>query len=175
MKQRAVIYALAGLAFAVLSACSGTETEPDLPPLSAEEISAARLWERITQETDYQQYAFWPGHEDERPGQSPHGVIHRITVNRTLLESLPRADSTAPAGSIVVKDNLDAAGELTAVSVMAKIDGFAPESGDWFWGQFAPDGTVLAAGAVASCIACHQGVASNDYVIVQKLNSIPSR
>ena len=159
----------------VIVSCTGVETEPLLDPIAAADISAQSLWERITEESDYTEYSFWPGHEGEKPGQSPHGVVHRIYVNRTLLEGLPAADARAPDGSIVVKDNLNAARELVAITVMAKVEGYAPETGDWFWARYAPDGTVQAAGAIASCIVCHQGVASNDYVIVQQLNAPVAR
>ena len=59
--------------------------EPLLPPLAATEISGARLWQRITTESDFDRWAFWPGHEGMRPGQSPHG---RCLVNGTLVFSI---------------------------------------------------------------------------------------
>jgi len=156
--------------FGIVS-CSTGETEPNLDPLKASEISPERLWQRITEESNYTQYAYWPGHEGEQPGQSPHGVIHRIHVNRTLLEALPVADSRAPVGSLIVKENLNAAHELYSITVMAKVDGYDPEHDDWYWAYFFPDGSVRVAGSPAGCITCHSGVASNDYVIVQRLNA----
>lgn len=155
----------------LLSSYLPAADEPLLEPLEASEISSEGLWQRITEESDYSSYAFWPGHEGELPGQAPHGVLHRIYVNRTLLEALPAADRMVPAGSIIVKDNLDASRNLLSITVMAKIDGFDPENGDWYWAAYNPDGTTRAAGALESCISCHEGLKSNDYVIVRQLDS----
>ena len=99
---------------ALMVSCDRPQPEPDLPPLTVGEISADALWSRISVESDYADYSFWPGHEGENPGQSPHGPVHRIYVNRTLLESLPAASRIAPNGSVIVKDNLNAARELEA-------------------------------------------------------------
>lgn len=154
-----------------LVGCSPAADEPLLEPLGAEGITTEMLWERITAESDYTNYAFWPGHEGERPGQSPHGVLHRIYVNRTLLEALPAADKMAPAGSIIVKDSMDASGNLLNVTVMAKIEGYSPENGDWYWAMYAPDGMARAGGTLQGCISCHEGLKSNDYVIVRQLDA----
>ena len=54
---------------------------------------------------------------------------------------------------------------------MAKVNGYASESGDWFWASYAPDGTTRVAGLVGGCISCHEGVVSNDYVIVRQLDA----
>lgn len=151
--------------------CSRSAPEPVLPPLEVSEISAQALWDRITVESNYREYSYWPGHEGERPGQSPHGPVHRIYVNRTLLDALPIADRIAPAGSIIVKDNLNSARELNAITVMAKVEGFDPEHDDWFWASYGPDGTPRGAGALDGCIACHDGVSANDYVIVRLLDA----
>lgn len=154
----------------LLAGCTGSAPEPELPPLTVEEISAESLWDRITVESEYTNYGFWPGHEGELPGQSPHGVIHRIYVNRTLLDSLPIRSRVAPDGAIIVKDNLNASRELEGITVMAKVAGYAPESGDWFWASYEPDGTAVTSGAVTGCISCHAGVVSNDYIIVRELD-----
>jgi hypothetical protein len=153
----------------MLSACSHTE-EPRLEPLGAEEITGERLWRRITQESDYTQYAYWPGHEGERPGQSPHGRFHKIYINRTLRESLPVADRTAPAGAVIVKLNLNERHEEGRLAVMAKVQGYYPEYGDWFWALYEPDGTVVREGTVSGCVMCHEGMKDNDYVIVRDLD-----
>jgi cytochrome P460 len=155
----------------VLASCERSVPEPDLPPLSAETISAEVLWDRIAVESDYTDYGFWPGHEGDSPGQSPHGAFHRIYVNRTLLSALPIANRTAPNGTLIVKDNLNSAREIDSITVMAKIDGFDPENGDWYWAKYGPDGSVQAAGALAGCITCHAGVAANDYVILRRLDA----
>jgi hypothetical protein len=154
--------------FLVLISCQ-TEEEPIFSALSADEINGELVWDRITQDFSYRDYSFWPGHQGVRAGQAPHGALHRIYVNRTLLDALPVADSTAPDGSIIVKDNLTANRELDGVTVMVKAKGYNPEAGDWFWAKYGPDGEVQVEGTPNGCITCHEGVKNNDYVIVQRL------
>ncbi|SDY64872.1 cytochrome P460 family protein [Citreimonas salinaria] len=50
-------------------------------------------------------------------------------------------------------------------------EGYAPDSADWFWAKFMPDGTVATtpdgmsmAGQVAPCISCHQPADGEDFV-----------
>jgi hypothetical protein len=47
---------------------------------------------------------------------------------------------------------------------MVKVPGYAPDTGDWFWGRFAADGSLLAAGSPQGCVACHAQVQDNDWV-----------
>lgn len=157
------------LCFAIVVWMGGcTEPEPLLPPLTREEISGTRLWERFTEESDYTAYGQWPGHEGKQPGQSPHGVTHRVFANNRLFSALPTDE--APEGTLLVKENYNAADELIDLTVMAKVKGFDPENGDWFWAAYGPDGSVKAEGSPAMCLSCHSGMKGNDYVIVQPLD-----
>jgi hypothetical protein len=45
---------------------------------------------------------------------------------------------------------------------MYKVPGYNSEHHDWFWGQFAPDGKVMAAGRVPLCFQCHDVAAQYD-------------
>jgi hypothetical protein len=55
-------------------------------------------------------------------------------------------------------------GERKLVWLMQKRKpGYDPENGNWWYATVAADGTVMNAGKVAACIACHTG-ADNDYV-----------
>ena len=157
------------LLMVVLSGCRENE-EPLLAPLTSIEISGEVLWERIAQTFDYHSYSYWPGHKGVREGQAPHGPFHSIYINRTLRESLPDSDAIAEIGSIIVKDSLNASRELTSITVMVKVDGYDPDNGDWFWAKYSPVGTVQAEGSPKGCIACHAGMAHNDYIIVKRLD-----
>lgn len=157
-------------AFLTVSCEGRAVEEPELPALSGSKIDGARLWERITNESDYGSYAEWPGHEGLRPGQSPHGAWHVVRVNRTLREALPSSDAMAPAGSIIVKENYSADKTLAKITVMAKAPGFNTDNGDWFWASYDPDGTVSAEGSLNGCITCHEGMKGNDYVIIRPLD-----
>jgi len=143
------------------------------PPLTAEEITGERLYERFTEEEDYRRYPYWPGHEGVQPGQSPHGDLHEVFIHPVLYEALPIKNKTAPDGSMVIKCNMNAQKEVVAFTVMVKVKGYNPEANDWFWAKIKKDGTVDAAGKVESCIECHSLLKNNDYLILYKLDRKP--
>lgn len=151
----------------------GQEEERLVEPLSVDEISGERLWQRITEDTDYRNYGFWPGHEGYSPGQAPHGPVHRIFVNEPLLSELPIDPPVAPDGSIIVKENRQGDRSLTGYTVMAKVEGYTEAPAEWFWARYEPDGSILAEGAVGGCISCHGGVQDNDFIIVYPLDLPP--
>ena len=153
-----------------LAGCAKKEVEVRLPPLTADKITGDVLWNRIENESNWDSWGHWPGLDGLVAGQSPHGKFHEIYVNAPLLEAIPIASKIAPDGSIIVKENFDANKNPTNVTVMAKVKGYDPAHGDWFWARFFPDGKVDEAGKVASCIACHEGMKSNDYVIIHALD-----
>lgn len=156
----------------ILSTCS-KPVENLVDPLTTDEIDDAALWSRITVETDYKSYSFWPGHEDIQPGQSPHGVYHKIYINRALADALPIPDRISPVGTIIVKENLSSERVVDAITVMVKVKDYNPEAGDWFWAKFTPQGEVLAEGTPKGCVSCHEGMDGNDYIIVRMLDSDP--
>jgi len=151
----------------LISAC---KEEAQLTPLLSSEISGERLWERISVDSDYSDYSFWPAHEGINPGQAPHGVNHRIYINRDLKESLPIENRIAPFGTIIVKENMNVDLKVVKITVMAKVDGFNPDGGNWFWAAYSPEGEVQAEGTPKGCVTCHEGMKRNDYVIVRPLD-----
>lgn len=165
--RHAVLFAVL---LVVLVGCA-KEKEVVLPPLSASEITGERLWQRITVESDWDTYAHWPGQDGLIPGQSPHGKYHETYINAALASALPIASRTAPYGSIIVKENFTADRKLSNISVMAKVQGYDPEKGDWFWAKYDPKGKIAAAGKVAGCSDCHAGVKENDYIILWQLDA----
>lgn len=158
-----------------LSKCNERDSEPKLKLLQENEANAKRLWERITKETTYTKYNYWPNHKGIKRGQSPHGAYHKIYINSTLYEKLPIANKIAPYGSYIVKENYSPEKDLLAITLMAKIKNYNPEHNDWFWAKYSPKGEILAKGKekdglINGCIKCHQGMSNNDYVIVYPLD-----
>lgn len=149
----------------LLLSCKRDE-ELNLSPLTIDSISGETLWDRITLENPYINYGYFNNQEGMLPGQSPHGVLHKIYVNRELLESIPVSE-TVPNGSIIIKENYTPDRELDKITVMAKIEGYNPEHNDWFWAAYSSEGEVLVEGTPGGCISCHQGMKSNDYIIVE--------
>ncbi len=126
---------------------------------------AAALWEYITKESPYKDWGFWDDHQDIQSGNSPHGPFHRVYVNETLL----KADGApVPYGAIQVKESFDSNKKPTALTVMYKVEGFNPESGDWFWARYTLDGKAGPAGKVQGCIGCHAVKEGNDYILVHE-------
>lgn len=148
--------------------CSKKE-EVLLPAINADNISGTVLWNRIFKESDYHTYSYMPGQEGLKPGQSPHGVLHKIFANKILLDGIPTKTDSVPYGSIIVKENYNSDEELDKLTVMVKVKGYNPEAGDWFWAALKTDGTVLAEGTPEGCLSCHSGVKSNDYIIVKDI------
>lgn len=150
--------------------CDKKGEEPRLEPLTSQEISGTRLWERISQDSSYKDYSEISGHEGIRPGQSPHGAWHRVYVNRDFTEALPVSDGTVPYGTIIIKENFTASKELDKLTVMAKVEGYSPENNDWFWAAVSPAGDILAEGTPGGCISCHSGRKDNDYIIIKNID-----
>ncbi|SKA72326.1 cytochrome P460 family protein [Desulfobaculum bizertense] len=130
------------------------------PPVSGP--SAENLWDKLD---GYAGWQGWPGHTGMHPGKSPHGAFHSIHVNALGLNA---RELPLPDGAIVVKANYNEEKRLTALTVMYKVDGYAPENGDWFYAKYAPDGTVQAEGQPSGCVGCHQAVADSDYLFLRK-------
>jgi len=165
------IFSIVMLMFFVIGlsiACQKNVTKP----LTADEVTGERVWQRIIKEENYKKYGAWPNHKGMQRGQSPHGIFHKAFVNSTLLNALPIKDIKAPNGSIIVKENYNSAKELKLITVMAKVEGYYPEEGDWFWGKYTPDGKVLAAGRLKKCAECHKSSfdVDNDFIVLHKID-----
>lgn len=164
------------LSIAIVISCREESNQKDVEPLTKDIITPERLWERITEETNYEKYKNWPNHKGLRRGQAPHGAFHEIFINDILYNSLPNKDKIAPYGSIIVKNNYSQEKEFGAVTIMAKIKDYDPEHNDWYWMKYSEDGKVLAKGKegqegiIEPCINCHRGKVENDYIIVKLLD-----
>lgn len=142
----------------------------DLESLGKDEINGEVLFNRITIEDNYKKYRYMPGSEGLNPGQSPHGVYHRIYANTMLLDSIPNSKKEAPNGSIIVKENYNLNKELDKITVVAKVKGYNPKDNDWFWVIYKPNGEVINEGKLTGCISCHSGMRDNDFIIVKELD-----
>ncbi len=129
---------------------------------------AQALWDYITQTSPYTQWDTWPDEafKGYLPSGAPHAKVVKIYVNDVGLSVASRFPGEMPEGTIIVKDNfkgetVDNPGELDAVTVMYKVEGYNPAGNDWFWAKIKPDGKVDAAGKPAGCIGCHLGIPAN--------------
>ena len=146
---------LAGLLAAVLAlaACGGT-SEPALPETTEASLLA------YLEEEDYQaNWSLWPDSTEKYPGEDPHGALLTIRMNDAAFNAV---GGTMPDGAIIVKDNHTPAGDLAAITVMYKQEGYDPDNGNWFWLKNTTDGSDDRAGMLGGCQDCH--VDGVDYV-----------
>ena len=139
------------------------------------EADGAALLAYITEIDPYTAWGAWPSTAELDfgaflPSEAVHGTVVRIFVNDIALNAAMAADfdGVLPPGSIVVKEGyggtLEDPGELTALTVQYKVEGFNPAANDWFW-LSAPGGAeVRAAGAVEGCVNCHANASATDYL-----------
>lgn len=109
-------------------------------------------------------------------GTEPHGAI--------LQTFWTEMEVGGQQGLVVVKRNFAPAGitidevannpaeNLDSVTVMfQREEGYAPDSGNWFWAKYLPDGSldqtpegVALAGRAAGCISCHADAEGDDFL-----------
>lgn len=156
------------------------EEEPGEPETAKEEPMeepsedvrhALQLWDEM------QGYTNWPQPErfqGWQPGKSPHGAVLKYYVNGTAVEN-----ATAD-GAIIVKENYSAESDdaLMSVTVMEKRAGYDPETKNWFYVKYSPDGEVMenpagkplagtvGKGGAKGCVPCHANAGGDDYLFM---------
>ncbi|MBU4275429.1 MAG: cytochrome P460 family protein [Proteobacteria bacterium] len=148
-----------GINLALAPALAAVGDGPMPPP------QAPALWDYITKTSPYTKWGQWPDYSGVRRSRSPHGPYNQVYVNQAALNS-----TKAPLnyGAIQVKATQTKDGKPKDVVVMYKAKGYSPETGDWFWAMYTPQGRPLAAGKLAECIRCHSAMSENDYVLVHQ-------
>lgn len=85
-----------------------------------------------------------------------HGPYVEIWYNQLAMEYLVAQSTSLPEGAALVhKAYAEDKTTLLTLTAMRKVDGFAPDHGDWFWGQFDDQNTELQSGDVKECAECH--------------------
>lgn len=107
----------------------------------------------------------------QRPISSAHGLADTIHVwaRSSDVESYEAASAGDPVdfaeGALIVKEQFDADGALSSLTVMYKgPQGYAPEAGDWWWGFFGADLSLQNGGRIGACIDCHQRAEASDWI-----------
>jgi len=159
----AVVLVLGAVTF---GACGGddgpTNPDSDLPAPNAQ-----ALLQYLGEEAYQTSWSLWPGTTAKGPVLDvldPHTPATSIYVNATAALALQLGQLSLPTGGIVVKENYSAEESLESITTMYKYPGFSPDFNDWFWLETDPNGAVLASGVVDSCIQCHGGALSTDYL-----------
>ncbi len=170
---------LVGLAL-LLAACSSSEspTATAEPTVALPGAAGVEVVEYVMDANPYQDWKTWPADEWNDFDQflksgEPHGKVVRIFVNDVALEAAAASGftGTLPPGSMVMKENYmgtdpNEPGELAALTIMYKVEGFNAEANDWFWVKAAGDGSAIdAEGAVGGCIGCHSQPNNRDFLL----------
>ena len=152
----------------------------DAPFCGAMDVNyAGKLWQAMLKSG----YVGRNGHMS-RPytGQHPHGAIldtisGKIRVDGQKLDVIVKRNYGGEGVSIASVAN-DPAKYLKAITVMLKRPGYDPETQDWYWAKFKPDGSLdtnpagmMLAGKVAKgkpkgCIACHTAAPGGDMMFL---------
>lgn len=152
------------------------KVEREIPDI---EKMAHELWNKMQSENYHVNWKMWPGKEACYEGKEPHGAFLTTYVNTAAHEVIMQKKEKMPPGAIIIKENYMPDKNIASITVMHKIEGFAPDAFDWFWVKFAPNGkvmteekdgkTITLAGKVAGCIECHGKQTSNDYIFTSPL------
>ena len=115
-------------------------------------------------------------------GQHPHGAIldtfeAQIAIDGKLHKIIVKRNYGGEGVSIATVSN-DPAKYLKAVTVMLKRPGYDPETQDWYWVKYKPDGSLhanpagmmlagkIAKGKPKGCIACHTAAPGGDMMFL---------
>lgn len=109
-------------------------------------------------------------------GAEPHGFVLEtlfadITVDGVTAPAIIKRNY-GPAGVDVDEVGNDPNAYLAAITVMYQRPGFNPDTNDWFWVKWLPDGTLdmagenQMAGNVGGCIGCHTNAPGGDWIFV---------
>jgi hypothetical protein len=139
-------------------------------PQTPDEFYASFWQHLVRKESPYNKWNSFPGKGDLHEAQSPHGDFVKTFVSKSALEK----PGTFPIGSIIVTENYDKDKKLRDITVMYRVKGTEPNTGDWYWLKYLPNGAIARtpekegkkpiAGKVASCIECHSKAGGKDLV-----------
>lgn len=110
------------------------------------------------------------------PGTDPHGMMLETFYTDATVDghtgTLVIKRNYGPEG-VTVDQVLGSPGDhLGAVTIMfRRAEDYAPESGNWFWAKYLPDGTLdqtpegmPMAGNAQDCVSCHAAAGGEDYL-----------
>ena len=116
-------------------------------------------------------------------GQHPHGAIldtieGKISIRGERLGIIVKRNYSG-AGISITKVSTDPEKYIKGLTVMLKRPGYDPQTQDWFWVKYKPDGQIevnpagtplagkVAKGKAKGCIACHNAAPGGDMLFLR--------
>lgn len=126
------------------------------------------LAERLAEEiADYPSWTQPPGAEGVLASATgAHGPYVQSWWSDEAYGSATGGEDTIADGGVIVKEGYDDAEGATirGLTAMMKVEGYAPDEGDWFWATLDADSReVTERGKLDGCYQCH--AAGKDYVM----------
>ena len=153
------------LSISLLAACGSRETartdERTHVQLSADTLPET-IWRHLEQQQYGNQWYVLRATGRAHPARE-HGPLATTYFNFMAYDAVSNGAVSLPGGALVVHEQLAPDSSLVRIRAMFKSPGYDPEHNDWYFAEYLPDGTVVAAGRNAECAGCHAGAAA-DYI-----------
>ncbi len=157
----------------------GTDDSPPGQTLTPDTL-ADSIWSYLDNTKYERQWSVWPGQHELDPGREPHGMLQSTYVNEIVDSALASGAAIMPAGALIVKESHEPDSLLSSVLVMYKVTGYDPDSNDWLYAGFQPNGRLLndpddepIIGRVGFCRECHAGRSDRDYLFSSRPDPSP--
>lgn len=167
MKRRSIL--VSGLAALLLGSASAERAE-----ISAESVQTFyKSFIRLTEEprevsVRLAALCVTPGpdqvrEEEERAGPHAMASVH-VYASGVAAGEFEKKERQFPAGSVVVKEKLDADLSVVGIGGMQKMEpGYDSEGGDWQYFHFS-ESAGFSSGRITTCRSCHARAKSSDFV-----------
>jgi hypothetical protein len=131
--------------------------------------TGASLFEQLKGMDYKHKFRIWPGKTSFSKGAESHGDFLTTYVNIPAFMTVAGKKGIMPVGAMIVTESYTTDKKLVDIAVMFKVNGYNPDSGDWFWARYSPDGKVISEGKVDTCIKCHGTKKDNDFILTGTL------
>jgi Cytochrome P460 len=110
---------------------------------------------------------------DARKRSGPHAISSiNIFMNNVAVDAFQRSRTPYPVGSVIVKEKCEYRDPVGVGGMIKRPPGYDPENGDWEY-FYSEATSALESGKIGSCVECHRGASSRDYVFADWANQIP--
>jgi Cytochrome P460 len=111
--------------------------------------------------------------KDAKKRSGPHALSFiNIYMNDIAADAFHRSRTPYPVGSVIVKEKCLSRDPIGLGGMIKRPPGYDPENGDWEY-FYSEEPSTFEGGKIASCVQCHRGASSRDYVFADWAGQIP--